>query len=157
MAFGRVVRFDSMRGYGFIAPDNGGEDVFLHVNDLTIPEAYLRSGLAVEFEIEDGGRGLKASNIRLAQGEAPPSAPPATAAPSAPAASVSPPAASQGPEAARTADGDYPMCDVLSSEEYTRDVTELLLRAAPTLTADQILHLRHELVKFSEGHGWIEG
>ncbi|MGN5381393.1 cold-shock protein [Streptomyces lasalocidi] len=56
-----------MRGYGFIAPEQGGEDVFLHVNDLLIPESSVRSGLSVEFEIENGGRGLKASSVRFAQ------------------------------------------------------------------------------------------
>jgi hypothetical protein len=48
------------------------------------------------------------------------------------------------------------MCDVLTGEEYTRAVTELLLKAGPSLTAEQILQLRHDLVKFSESHGWIE-
>ncbi|WKX06854.2 cold-shock protein [Streptomyces sp. NL15-2K] len=145
MASGRVVRFDSMRGYGFIAPDGGGDDIFLHVNDLLIPEGYLRSGLAVEFEVEDGGRGLKASNIKLAQGAEVPAAVPAPS-----------PSKGKPAEAARAADGEYPMCDVLTSQDFTRDITELLLKAGPSLTADQILQLRHELLKFSESHGWIE-
>jgi CspA family cold shock protein len=132
---GRVVRFDGVRGYGFIAPDHGGEDVFLHVNDLLIPESAVRPGIAVEFEIEDGGRGLKASSVRLAQGEA-----------------VSSPVAD-----ARSADGDEPMCDLLSVAEYTRDMTELLLRAAPSLTGEQILRIRGEMLKFAKSHGWTEG
>ncbi|MYS46117.1 cold shock domain-containing protein, partial [Streptomyces sp. SID5998] len=65
MVTGKVVRFDSARGYGFIAPDHGGEDVFLHVNDMLIPESYVRSGVVVEFEIEEGDRGPKASSVRL--------------------------------------------------------------------------------------------
>jgi cold shock CspA family protein len=68
MVTGRVVRFDSVRGFGFIAPDHGGDDVFLHVNDLLVPEHYVRSGLSVQFEVEEGGRGLKASAVRLAEG-----------------------------------------------------------------------------------------
>ncbi|MFD4523010.1 cold-shock protein [Streptomyces sp. NPDC058470] len=164
MATGRVVRFDGMRGYGFIAPDGGGEDIFLHVNDLLIPEEQLRSGLAVEFEVQDGDRGLKASNIQLAQaaeaaavstagrGAALARATSAASATTGPSSSFR-----KGKEAsAKAVDGDFPMCDVLTGEEYTRDITELLLKAAPSLTADQILQLRHELVKFSESHGWIE-
>ncbi|GAB2810945.1 cold-shock protein [Streptomyces daliensis] len=155
MASGRVVRFDSMRGYGFIAPDDGGEDIFLHVNDLLIPEEYLRSGLAVEFEVEDGDRGQRASHIKLSQTAEAPSAPAAgRAAQAAPGSSS---AGGRGPDSARTAaDGEYPMCDVLTAEEYTRDITELLLKTGPSLTAEQILQLRHELMKFSESHGWIE-
>ncbi|WP_377268609.1 cold-shock protein [Peterkaempfera sp. SMS 1(5)a] len=146
MVAGRVVRFDGARGYGFIAPDHGGEDVFLHVNDMLIPEAYVRSGLAVEFEIEDGDRGLKALSVRLAKG---PDGSPLTPPMAAPA--VAPPAARQ------VVDGEDPMCDVLTVEEYTADVTELLLRAAPSLTGEQILSIRRELVQFGKSHGWAEG
>jgi cold shock protein len=135
---GRVVRFDGVRGYGFIAPEHGGEDVFLHVNDLLIPESSVRSGLSVEFEVEDGGRGLKASSVRLARS--------AEVAPSAEAAPRPLPL-----------DGEEAMCDLLSVDEASRELTELLLRSAPSLTADQILRIRAELLKFAKSHGWTEG
>ena len=152
------MRFDSMRGYGFIAPDGGGEDIFLHVNDLLIPEAQLRAGLAVEFEVEDGGRGLKASGIKLAPGALAgesPDTPERSFQTGSAASGLSSPK-TRGTDAARAADGEYPMCDVLTGEEYSKDITELLLKSGPSLTADQILQLRHELVKFGESHGWIE-
>jgi cold shock CspA family protein len=134
MVAGRVVRFDGARGYGFIAPESGGEDVFLHVNDLLIPESFVRSGVQVEFEIEDGERGLKASSVRLARDAEPVPRPPRPAG----------------------AELDDPMCDVLSEDEYTRDVTELLIKTAPWLTGEQILQIRHQFVRFGKGHGWIE-
>ncbi|MEO3978267.1 cold shock domain-containing protein [Streptomyces sp. CAU 1734] len=137
MVAGRVVRFDGVRGYGFIAPDHGGEDVFLHVNDMLMPESQVHSGVAVEFEIEMGDRGLKASSVRLAKGAV-------GAAPAVPAA-------------ARHLDGEDPMCDVLSVSEFSRDVTELLLAAVPSLTGDQILRIRNEMVQFGKRHGWTEG
>ncbi|MFF9019778.1 cold-shock protein [Streptomyces eurythermus] len=140
MVAGRVVRFDSSRGYGFVAPEGGGEDVFLHVNDLLIPEEYVRPGLVVEFDVEDGERGPKASNIRLAEGVEP-------AAPRRPGAASRP---------ALLDESGQPMCDVLSAAEYRREVTELLLNASPSLTAEQILGIRAALVKFSESHGWVE-
>ncbi|WP_031084729.1 cold-shock protein [Streptomyces sp. NRRL WC-3549] len=142
MAAGRVIRFDGMRGYGFIAPEHGGEDVFLHVNDLLIPESSVRSGLEVEFEVEEGDRGLKASKVRLAPGAESPAA--VTPAPRAPAASWS------------SADGQEPMCDVLSSAEYLREVTELLLTAAPDMTGHQIQAVRKQFALLANRHGWVE-
>ncbi|MCC9308443.1 cold shock domain-containing protein [Kitasatospora sp. RB6PN24] len=140
MVAGRVVRFDGVRGYGFIAPDHGGEDVFLHVNDVEIPESYLRSGLAVEFEVENGDRGLKASGVRLAEDEAGnPITPPLPAAPA------------HRPEAADS------LCDVLGQDEYHREVTEALLSAAPSLTGAQILQIRAGLAGVARKHGWLEG
>ncbi|MTD53511.1 cold shock domain-containing protein [Amycolatopsis sp. RM579] len=62
---GKVVRFDEMRGYGFVAPDDGGEDVFVHVNDLDVDKRLIAPGTVVEFTLEDGERGPKASNVRV--------------------------------------------------------------------------------------------
>ncbi|MFI2203447.1 cold-shock protein [Streptomyces sp. NPDC020192] len=135
MAVGRVIRFDETRGYGFIAPGQGGEDVFLHVNDLLIPESSVRPGLAVEFEIENGGRGLKASSVRFAQESG---------------------QAAEGAVPVGAAEGQEPMCDVLGSAEYTREVTELLLTFVPDLTGQQIIAVRKQLTLFAKRHGWIE-
>ncbi|WP_066935580.1 cold-shock protein [Streptomyces sp. NBRC 110611] len=150
MTVGRVIRFDGMRGYGFIAPDHGGDDVFLHVNDLLIPESSVRSGLAVEFEIEDGDRGLKASGVRFAQEAEGSSVRSAAAGPRKPVGSVAP---SVDPQ---FVDGQEPMCDVLSPAEYTREVTELLLTSVPELTGQQILAVRKHFALLGRRHGWIE-
>lgn len=146
MAVGRVIRFDGMRGYGFIAPERGGEDVFLHVNDLLIPEASVRSGLAVEFEVEEGERGLKASGVRLA--------PDAVSVPTRMASSGRAPVAPVVDDSGL--DGLETMCDVLSLSEYTGEVTELLLAAVPELTGRQIVAVRERFVQFGKRHGWVE-
>jgi cold shock protein len=61
---GRVLRFDDVRGFGFIARDSGDEDVFVHANDLTEDKSVFKAGTTVEFEIEEGDRGLKAVDVR---------------------------------------------------------------------------------------------
>ncbi|WP_437051311.1 cold-shock protein [Streptomyces sp. enrichment culture] len=135
MVVGRVVRFDGIRGYGFIAPEHGGEDVFLHVNDLVVPESVIRPGVVVEFEVEEGDRGPKASTVGLAKGAV------ATPAPAAP---------------RRTADGEEPECDILTAREYGAELTELLLQAVPGLTGAQILEVRKEMLRLGRTHGWID-
>ncbi|MGX1565588.1 cold-shock protein [Streptomyces ureilyticus] len=141
MVAGRVVRFDSARGYGFIAPDDGDEDVFLHVNDLRMPEHQLHPGLVVEFEVAEGDRGPKASAVRPAAG-----------------ANGKPRDVAAGSLAGpvRQLDGDDSLCDVLTANEYLHEVTEVLLSAAPSLTGEQILQIRRGLLQFGKNHGWTE-
>jgi CspA family cold shock protein len=64
VATGRVLRFDDVRGFGFIAPDSGSEDVFVHANDLSEDKSVFKPGTTVEFDIEEGDRGLKAVDVR---------------------------------------------------------------------------------------------
>jgi CspA family cold shock protein len=60
---GSVKWFNATKGYGFIARD-GGEDVFVHFSAITM-EGYkkLHEGQKVEFEIENGPKGLQAARV----------------------------------------------------------------------------------------------
>ncbi|NOX08230.1 MAG: cold-shock protein [Gammaproteobacteria bacterium] len=64
MATGTVKWFSNSKGYGFIAPDDGGEDVFAHFSAIEM-DGYrsLTEGQKVQFEVEDGPKGLQASKI----------------------------------------------------------------------------------------------
>jgi CspA family cold shock protein len=67
---GTVKFFNSTRGFGFISPENGEKDVFVHASALEssgVPA--LKEGDKVSFEIEDDrrGRGKQAANIALSQ------------------------------------------------------------------------------------------
>jgi CspA family cold shock protein len=67
MSVGTVKWFSNSKGYGFISPDEGGEDVFAHFSAIEM-EGYktLNEGQKVEFDISDGPKGLQASNIKEA-------------------------------------------------------------------------------------------
>lgn len=63
MQKGKVKFFNTTKGFGFITPDDGGKDVFVHAND--IGGAQLQDGDAVEYEIVEGRKGPQASNVKV--------------------------------------------------------------------------------------------
>ena len=138
---GTVLRFDQIKGYGFIAPKEGGEDVFLHANDLLDDKHLFESGATVEFVLEHGERGAKASFVRLVAA-APAAADRAT------------------PVAARTAprpgdSDDEGFVDVLSKAEFLEQVTERLLAIQPSLTGAQILAVRQSMQDYCIAQEWV--
>ncbi|MDI5977393.1 cold-shock protein [Amycolatopsis magusensis] len=133
---GKILRFDEVRGYGFIAPDEGGEDVFMHANDLRDEKHLFQPGMTVTFDVEDGGRGLKASNVHLADRDA------ATA------------AAHQPARPTRVVEDG--LADLLSQNEFRQELTEAMLESAPTLTGSQIVLLRRKIVQLAQSHNWVE-
>lgn len=144
MVQGKVIRFDEVRGYGFVAPDTGGDDVFIHVNDLEFDKRHLAVGAVVEFEVEDGDRGLKASTVSLVA-QAPQTAAAAVGT-GLPAPAFLPPL----PDAGSRPEGDAP-----SERELAVEVTEVLLAGVPTLTAEQVLATRGAFVAVARSHGWV--
>ena len=60
---GTVKFFNDAKGFGFITPEDGSKDVFVHVNGL-IDE--IREGDKVSFEVEEGQKGLNAVNVKVA-------------------------------------------------------------------------------------------
>jgi CspA family cold shock protein len=68
MATGTVKWFNASKGYGFITPSDGGDDVFAHYSAIEM-EGYktLKEGQKVEFDVQQGPKGPQASNIRSAK------------------------------------------------------------------------------------------
>jgi len=64
MATGTVKWFNEAKGFGFIAPSDGGEDIFVHFNAIQGSGfKTLAEGQSVTFEVEKGPKGLQATNV----------------------------------------------------------------------------------------------
>lgn len=59
---GTVKFFNNSKGFGFITPEDGGKDVFVHVNGL-IDE--INEGDKVSYDVEEGPKGLNATNVKV--------------------------------------------------------------------------------------------
>jgi CspA family cold shock protein len=145
LATGRILQFDVGRGYGFVAADDGGEDVFLHASVFDGDSKRLVPGLRIEFQTMAGDRGRKAYAAHLIEDEPAP--------PGEPFPSVNGSARTSAALGPHEEDG---MCDVLPEAEFEHEITQLLLEATPDLTGSQILRVRRSVMEFGKKRGWID-
>ncbi|GAA2525357.1 hypothetical protein Ahu01nite_089600 [Winogradskya humida] len=112
----------------------------MHANDFGEQRHLAHPGVRVMFETQESDRGLKVASLTVLNeaGDATAEATPE-------------PEPEPEPEPA----GDSG-CGVLSEAAYRAELTELLLRCAPSLTGEQVLVLREHLVRVAAGHGWVE-
>jgi cold shock CspA family protein len=139
MATGKVLQFDPGRGYGFVAADDGGEDIFLHASVFDGDPSELVPGVPLEFQVMAGDRGRKAFAAHFAEQKK-----------YAPLPAL--PLSSQ----AFSVTEEEQMCDVLSQAEFGTELTEMLLKTLPALTGPQILEVRQGMLEFAKTRGWVD-
>lgn len=67
MAIGTVKWFNDAKGFGFISPDEGGEELFAHFSAIQMAGfKTLKEGQRVTFEVTQGPKGKQATNIQAA-------------------------------------------------------------------------------------------
>lgn len=66
MATGKVKWFNNAKGYGFIRPDGGGDDLFVHYSYIDM-DGYrsLKAGQVISYEVREAPKGLHAVNIAI--------------------------------------------------------------------------------------------
>jgi cold shock protein len=143
VAVGTILRFDDTRGYGFIEPADGSEDVFVHANDFGASRSMVRAGLQVQYEVAQSDRGPKVAAVSIFA-PSPESGRGAGA--------LLPAAVAAVPRAE-----DEEVCDVLSAQDFGSAIIELLIERMPALTGAQIGQIRHHFTELARSHGWVDG
>ncbi len=64
MQEGKVKFFNESKGFGFITPDNGSADIFVHISAL---KNDIKENDKVTYDVEEGKKGLNAVNVKLAE------------------------------------------------------------------------------------------
>jgi cold shock protein len=131
-----MLKYDEARGYGFAAQDDGGEDVFIHVNELEFDKELLAPGARIEFAVEESERGPKASCVTL----------------------LAPAPVQHSPGPARferyiSSSDERPL---LAAKDLSREVAEELLTAFPTMVGGDILKVRDYVMALARRHGWVK-
>lgn len=134
MATGRIVEFDAVTGYGLITPDNVGSPVLFHAEELG-GRRDLLGGTRVKFSCISGARGPKAYNIILL----------------APSTVGSVRRSVPGDHDAESVDSS----EMVSSDQYEEEVTDILIATLPGITATEIVEIRTQLTMYAARRGWL--
>lgn len=144
---GTVLRFDPIKGYGFIAPQDGGDDVFMHVNDMLDEKGLFEAGVTVEFVLEHEARGPKASFVHFVAPR--PNRPVPPGMPAGP----TPPVGLRATRSRDSEDDDF--VEIVPKALFLQEVTERLLTVQPTLTGAQILAVRAAMLEYCTSLEWV--
>lgn len=139
MASGRIIRFNTAKGYGFIQQDGGGDDVFIHAEELRSLDLPATTGSRLQFNVLQSSRGLKACDVAPLN-DPPASGPPVLADPA--------PTVEDG--------GEFDVFDVITRAAYAQEITEALIGATTEVTAAQIRQVREHLTDAAYRRGWLD-
>jgi cold shock CspA family protein len=138
---GTILSFDIAQGYGFIDPDEGGEDVFLHIR--TIGEQFkdvIRPGLRVAYTPVLGDRGAKASEAYFIDDADPEGESPQAG----------------GGRSTSSAPSGGTRRSAVTESQFSQLVIEALLEQCPSLTGSELLSIRSAFRDLAKTRGWID-